>query len=126
MLARYQIVRGKRPPGDTLPDGIRHDVRAHRHHFLSPEAERVEALLANPTDTAFEQFHRDYEALLAKRFAKDRAAFDELAASARDADVFIGCSCPTKKNPDVMRCHTAIALRFMKKNYPRLVVKLPK
>src|SRR5258708_2993305 len=56
MLARYQIVRGKRPPGSPLPDGIRIDVRKHTHHVLSPDAEAVVGFLADPSIAAFRQF----------------------------------------------------------------------
>ena len=32
---------------------------------------------------------------------------------------------PPAKNPDVQRCHTVLALRFMMKRYPQLEVLLP-
>ncbi len=111
MLARYQIVRGKRPPGDPLPDGTRIDVRKHTHHVLSPNAEAV---------VAFE-----YRRLLEQRFRERRAEFADVAAAGARADVYIGCNCPTKTNPDVSRCHTVVALHFMKEKYPRLRVVLP-
>ena len=65
-------------------------------------------------------------ALLEKRFSSDRGPFDELAQTASAGDVFIGCNCPTRKNPDVKRCHTVLALKFMKKKYSRLKVDLPR
>jgi hypothetical protein len=37
----------------------------------------------------------------------------------------LGCSCPTAKNPDVMRCHTVLALRFMRAHYPALDIRYP-
>lgn len=125
MLARYRIVRGKRAPDDPLPEGVRLDVRKHVHHVLSPNAGSVVKLLDDPTPEAFRAFAREYDALLAQRFQKDRAPFDALAARASADDVYIGCSCPTKKNPDVNRCHTVLALRFMKKKYPKLRIVLP-
>jgi hypothetical protein len=125
MLARYQIVRGKRPPGYVLPDGVRIDVRKHRKHVLSPEAKQVEALLADPSDAQFAKFRAAYEALLARRFAADRTEFDALARGAREGDVYIGCNCPTRQNPDVQHCHTTLALRFMRRKYPGLRVELP-
>ena len=44
---------------------------------------------------------------------------------AKEKDVFLGCSCPTRKNPDVNRCHTVLALQFMKENFPELEVEFP-
>ena len=70
-------------------------------------------------------FARDYRALLDQRAADDPAPFDALAQQARDADVYLGCSCPTQKNPDVANCHTAHALRFMAERYPDLQVEHP-
>lgn len=126
MLARYQIVRGKRSPDNPLPDGVRIDVRKHTRHVLRPEADRVAAFLARPTDAEFEKFVRRYLATLEARFRADRVPFDELASAAERGDVYLGCNCPTKTNPDVGHCHTTAALRFMKKKYPRLRVRLPK
>ena len=40
-------------------------------------------------------------------------------------DVFLGCNCPTKKNPILGRCHTYLALEFMQKKYPSLDVVIP-
>jgi hypothetical protein len=40
-------------------------------------------------------------------------------------DVWLGCNCPTAKNPDVRRCHTVLALQFMKERYPALEVRIP-
>ena len=125
MLSRYRIVRGKRPPDDPLPDGQRVDTRAHRHHALSPEPAAVRALLEDPSDMRFREFARRYETLLERRFAADRAPFDELARAAQQGDVYIGCNCPTRKNPDLRRCHTVLALRFMQRRYPELRVRLP-
>ncbi len=97
----------------------------HTHHPLRPPKDAVEAFLAEPNDAAFEVFARRYRAELDKRFRKDRAAFDALAELARDEDVFLGCSCPTKKNPDVRHCHTWLALEFFRDHYPDLDVRLP-
>lgn len=126
MLARYQIVRGKRPPSNPLPNGRRVDTRKHTRHFLRPEAAHVEALIENPDERAFERFAKEYLARLAARFAADRRPFDELAELAQREDVFIGCNCPTSFNPDVRRCHTSLALEFMKQKYPKLRVQLPR
>lgn len=125
MLARYQIVRGKRDPDDPLPDGKRIDTRKHTRHFLRPEADQVHALLEDGTASAHAHFTRAYEALLAARFKGDRAPFDALAELASKEDVYLGCSCPSSANPDVQRCHTVLALRFMRKKYPRLDVRFP-
>src|SRR4051812_8710514 len=112
MLARYQIVRGKRAADDPLPNGHRMDTRKHTQHVLRPETANVEALLADPSPAAFRAFARAYQALLEQRFQADRAPFDALAAEARTTDVYLGCSCPTSKNPSVLHCHTVLALRF--------------
>lgn len=122
MLGRYQIVRGKRPPGNPLPKGRRLDTRKHTRHCLRPDTASVEALLARPTDAAFARFAKEYRATLAARFAKDRRPFDELAALALEEDVFLGCNCPTKWNPDVRRCHTTLALAFMRRSYPKITL----
>ena len=126
MLARYQIVRGKPPPGYVLPEGKRIDVRKHRRHVLSPEPAAVAALLADPTAAQFAKYAKAYNALLERRFATQRAAFDQLAGEAREGDVFLGCNCPTRRIPDVRRCHTVLALRFMKRKYRGLRVRMPR
>lgn len=125
VLARYRIVRGKRDPKDPLPEGERIDTRKHTRHFLRPETSMVEALILDPSAASFGRFARDYERLLARRFAADRRPFDDLAARAKHGDVFLGCNCPTEWNPDVRRCHTVLALGFMKAKYPGLKVRLP-
>jgi hypothetical protein len=51
--------------------------------------------------------------------------FDELVALATENDVYLGCNCPTKKNPIVGRCHTYLALEFMQKKFPRLKIVVP-
>lgn len=124
MLARYQIVRGKRAPDDPLPDGKRIDTRKHTQHFLRPEAEQVEALLGDMSAASHARFAKAYNALLTQRFAEDRSGFDALAELATEQDVYLGCSCPSSANPDVQRCHTVLALRFMQKKYPKLKVVL--
>src|SRR5262245_43175129 len=100
MLARYRIVRGKRDSHDPLPDGIRQDTRKHTHHILRPTAELVESLLADPSQQSYARFARAYQKLLDARFAAERARFDELAALARQSDVYLGCNCPTTRQPD--------------------------
>ena len=125
MLARYKMYRGPRPPWDPLPDGIRQDTRCHTKHLLRPARSMVEAFLASPSESTWRTFLCAYMALLEDRFLEDRSAFDELAALAKDHDVFLGCSCPTKKNPHVNHCHTYLALQLMKWEYPDLDVRLP-
>ena len=123
MLARYTMERGK--PVSGLPRGVRQDTRRHTRHCLRPTAEMVERYLSNPTPKAWAEFERGYLKLIEGRFRESRDPFDELARAARETDVYLGCSCPTKKNPDVRRCHTTLALRFMKRKYPKLKVVLP-
>jgi hypothetical protein len=101
------------------------DTRKHTQHVLRPEGARVEALLEDPSAAAFKRFATAYLALLEARFKTERVRFDELAELAGTEDVYLGCNCPTAKNPDVQRCHTVLALSFMKKKYPKLRVELP-
>lgn len=125
MLARYTMYRGKRPVDDPLPDGVRLDTRRHTRHVLRPEPAHVDAVLVDPSDAAWRRFSAAYRATLRERLAADPGAFETLAERASRDDVFIGCSCPTKKNPDVRRCHTVLALRFMAEHFPDLEVVLP-
>jgi hypothetical protein len=117
--------RGKRPTGDPLPDGVRQDTRKHTRHALRPDGEQVSAYLRNPDDEAWSRFRSAYLDVLERRFAEDPAPFDALARQASDENVWLGCSCPTKKNPDVRRCHTVLALGFMGDRYPELSISLP-
>ena len=125
MLARYTIHRGKRPAGHALPEGVRQDIRAHTSHCLRAPRDAVREYLADPDDAGWKRFAKIYRDSLAQRRRDDRAPFDTLAALARDEEVHIGCSCPTKQNPDVRRCHTMLALKFMQSNYPDLDVAYP-
>ena len=79
----------------------------------------------DPTEKAWKVFEREYFGILESRFQEDRGLFDQLAALANKKDVFLGCSCPTKKNPDVNHCHTVLGLRFMKQKHPDLRVLFP-
>jgi hypothetical protein len=86
----------------------------------------VAEALADPKNTAgWRAFARRYRALLQERFSADREPFDTLAELARTHDVYLGCNCPTAKNPDVRHCHTTHALAFMKAHYPDLDVRSP-
>jgi len=125
MLARYKIYRGKRPSDDPAPDGVRKDTRKHTHHCLRPSADIVAAYLAAPGPQAWDKFASQYVQILEERFAKSRAPFDELAELATQTDVYLGCSCPTEKNPDVNHCHTVLALRFMQQHFRQLKVVFP-
>jgi hypothetical protein len=124
VLARYSIVRGA--PASSLPKGIRQDTRKHTKHVLRPTPELVAEVFASADDAAaWKRYAEAYRALLDERFAVDRAAFDRIATMAKWHDVLLGCNCPTAKNPDVRRCHTTLALAFMKEKYPDLDVRLP-
>jgi hypothetical protein len=125
MLARYRIVRGRRPPADPLPDGVRVDTRKHTRHVLAPTPAMVERYLAAVGDEAWERFRLEYIQLLEERFADDPQPFVKLANQASDADVYLGCNCPTAKNPDVGRCHTVVALEFMRWRFAGLDVQMP-
>lgn len=127
MLARYKMER-RRALADmpaALRAATRMDTRKHTRHCLRPEADAVRAYLAAPGDPAWQVFERAYIVAVSARYADDRAPFDALAAQAVAGDVFLGCSCPTRANPDVGRCHTVLALRFMKERYPELDVRFP-
>ena len=125
MLARYQMLRGRRPPDNPLPEGIRVDIRKHTRHVLAPDSKAVEQYLAAPNEQAWKSFEAGYLARLEQRFAETPAAFAKLADRARSADVYLGCSCPTAKNPDVRRCHTTLALAFLQKHFADLKVRMP-
>lgn len=124
-LGRYHIVRGRRPPDDSLPEGVRQDTRKHTRHVLRPDPEAVADYLRDPTEAAWRAFARAYRGLLDRRRAEDGAAFEALAQLARERAVWLGCNCPTAKNPDVRRCHTMLALEFLAAKYPDLEVLLP-
>lgn len=124
MLARYSIVRGAH--ASSLPIGIRQDTRKHTRHVLRPTPELVAEVFGSARDdAAWARYATSYRALLEARFAEERAAFDRIATFARWHDVHLGCSCPSSKNPDVLRCHTVLALAFMKERYPDLDVRMP-
>jgi hypothetical protein len=120
------MVRGGRPAGDPLPVGTRIDIRKHTKHVLAPRPEDVEALLENPTASAsLKRFREAYRHLIAERYREDQIPFNSLAEIARAGDVYLGCSCPTKRQTNVAHCHTVLALRFMQKHYPDLDVRFP-
>jgi hypothetical protein len=123
VLTRYQIVRGR--PLSELPQGKRVDIRKHVKHVLSPEPAAVDAFLARGTEEAHQAFASAYRALLTARFHASRKPFDALAELARHHDVYLGCNCPTAKNPDVLRCHTVLALHFLHARYPTLDIRYP-
>lgn len=125
MLARYKILRGKQAAENALPQGIRQDTRKHTRHCLRPTEELVSDFLDDPSDDAWKQFATSYRDLLEQRFTTDREPFDNLAELAGKDDVYIGCSCPTKKNPNVNHCHTVEALHFLQEKYPELDVRFP-
>jgi len=126
MLARYKMYRGKRPPSDPLPNGIRQDSRWRTKHPLRPTEQTAKEYLASPSESAWRTYRKAYFDLLAMRFQEDRTPFDKLADLAMTEDVFIGCSCPTQTNPRVDNCHTFLALEFMKSKYPDLQVEFPR
>jgi uncharacterized protein DUF488 len=122
MLGRYTMKRGT--SAASLPAGIRQDTRKHTRHVLRPSAELVARVLAPDADDGeWQRFAVAYRALVERRLADDRRPFDALAELARTHDVWLGCSCPTAKNPDVRRCHTTLALAFMRAHYPELDIR---
>ena len=125
MLARYKLYRGKPPANAKLPAGIRQDTRKHTRHCLRPPEKIVAAYLAEPTLKTWKKFEAEYVRNLEMRYSADPKPFDNLADLATAENVFIGCSCPTAKNPDVKHCHTVLALKFMKEHYPALEIEFP-
>jgi hypothetical protein len=125
VLARYRIVRGKRSPEEPLPEGVRQDTRKHTQHVLRPSPELVQGLMDDGSAASFARFERGYRALIRQRFSTERERFDALAQLARSENVYLGCNCPTARQPDVRRCHTVLALAFMREHYPDLHVQLP-
>ena len=124
MLKRYQIIRGKKVSG-RHPQEVYRDTRKHQNHCLAPTRTMVLEYLQDPSPKAWKLYERDYLKLLQQWFDRNPSQFDELAGKALRTDVYIGCSCPTKTNPDVYKCHTVLALEFMKSNYPALEIELP-
>ena len=125
MLARYKIYRGNPPSGASRPDGVRQDTRKHTRHCLRPSPEIVTEYLDSPSPSAWKKFESSYLRSLTERYRVDPTPFDDLAALASGENVYLGCSCPTVKNPDVNRCHTVLALQFMQERYPELEVEFP-
>ena len=125
MLARYKIYRGKLPPDAQRPEGIRQDTRKHTRHCLRPPTAIVTEYLANPSTEAWEKFESSYLRCLNERWEADPTPFDQLADLAIAENVYIGCSCPTVKNPNVRHCHTVLALKFMQERYTALEVEFP-
>ena len=125
MLSHYTMYRRRPKDAGPLPEGIRKDTRYGTKHILRPTAEIVEAYLSDPTDSAWETFRAAYRVVLEERFDADRMPFDDLAGLATENDVYLGCSCPTKKNPIAGRCHTYLALAFMQDRFPNLNIMVP-
>ena len=93
--------------------------------MLRPTQEMVEAYLADPSEKQFKAVRAANRKELKRRFAEEPAAFTALAALAKKKDVYLGCNCPTQKNPDVQHCHTWMALEFMAEQFPELDVVFP-
>ena len=125
MLARYTIYRRRPKDAPPLPDGIRQDTRWRTKHVLRPQQETVEEFLTDPSDAAWHDFKEAYTTSLVTRFQENREPFEQLARLASEHDVFLGCNCPTRKNPNVQHCHTYPGLVFMKEAFPELHVVLP-
>ena len=122
-LHRYQMVRGAK--ASALPAGVRQDTRKHTGHVLRPPGEEVARYLADPSERAWKRLAEAYRAEVLARWREDPRPFDQLAELARREHVHLGCSCPTKKNPSVRRCHTWLALELMAEKYPDLDVRFP-
>ena len=75
MLARYHMVRGRRPSGEPPPEGIRQDTRKHTRHCLRPPGDAVERYLADPGEESWKEFRATYLATLEERRAADPTPF---------------------------------------------------
>ncbi|WP_437194518.1 DUF488 family protein, N3 subclade [Planctomicrobium sp. SH527] len=125
MLSRYTMYRRRPENAGPLPEGIRQDTRWRTKHLLRPTEEIVETFLEDTSDAGWKQFHDAYVNLLEERYQEDKAEFRKLADLAIAQDVYLGCNCPTHKNPRVEHCHTWLALKFMKRKFPSLEVVFP-
>jgi hypothetical protein len=85
----------------------------------------VTEFLSGSVADPWQIFKHRYLTLIRRRFQEDRTLFDTLAADAMCSNVYLGCSCPTQRNPDVRQCHTYPALEFMGQSYPDLLVVFP-
>ncbi len=119
MLSRYTMKRGVKAA--DLPAGVRQDTRKHTRHVLRPEPELVTRYFDGIID--WTSFCALYQAVIKARFRADPRPFEALAELARHNDVYLGCSCPTRRNPDVRHCHTRLALEFMQAQFPDLDVR---
>jgi len=126
MLSRYTIYRRRPVDAGPLPEGIRQDARWRTRHLLRPTQEMVEDFLEDTSSTGWKKFRSSYLSLLKERFKETPEEFRNLAELATENDVYIGCNCPTAKNPDVHHCHTFLALEFMSQKFPRLDIVFPK
>lgn len=120
MLSRYRINQWH----PEHVDGIRQDTRKHTRHILRPPGPLVERFLGDPS-LDFGEFRGEYTQTVAERFARDPRRFHDLAELADRHDVYLGCSCTTKRQPDITHCHTWLALEFMRDTFPGLDVRFP-
>jgi len=121
VLARYQIVRGKRPEGNPLPEGVRVDIRKHTKHFLRPTRQR-RGVPERPGRRAFRQFSARYDPTC-RPVSPKNGARSTPCGTGRKRRRLPRMHCPTRTNPEVTRCHTVLALGFMKRKYPRLPIR---
>lgn len=122
MLSRFQIKRGVNYP--RVPGALFKDTRKHvKAHVLAPTKDMVTRYLSQPTLDTWQWFQREYLLELQKRADERPEEFEELRRLAQTGDYYLGCSCPTPRNPLPCRCHTIVALEFMKERYPDLNVE---
>jgi len=92
--------------------------------LLRPDEEIVEEFLKD-TSVGWSKFRTAYLKILNDRFKESPEQFQKLADLAMTQDLFLGCNCPTARNPDVKHCHTWLALEFMKSKFKSLPVVFP-
>jgi hypothetical protein len=120
MLGRFQLKRGVAYP--KAKGAQFKDTRKHTSHVLAPPTPLVKAYFQSPTLEAWQKFQTGYLQALRERFRKTPERFEELRELATSGDYYLGCNCPTTKNPFPCRCHTIVAIEFLKELYPDLEV----
>lgn len=120
MLGRFQIKRKVAFP--RASGSVFKDSRKHTSHVFAPAKELVISYLRNPTLESWQTFQREYIRILRERLLSMPEKFEGIHRHAESGNYYIGCNCPTRTNPFLCRCHTVLALEFMKETYPDLEV----
>lgn len=57
-LYRFKMCRGKRPPDNPFPDGVRRDTRFNTRHCLGPKKKLLTRHLEQPDANSGAQFEK--------------------------------------------------------------------